>query len=701
MPISLLRSLPLAAALVGATSLASLPLQAADSTPPPADRASRAAAAAKYEAVATEVRATLDPKADPCQSFYQYACGGWLAKTTLPSDESNYGRGFSQLADTNRDVLHQILEKLAKAPGENPDDRRLGAFYSSCMDEAAIEKAGAAPLKPIFARIEKVKDVASALEVAGELQGEAIEVLLSTAVEGDFKEPDLTIAYLTQGGLGLPDRDYYLKDDAESKALLADYQAHVAKMLGLAGESADDASRHAKGIVELETALAKVSLPRAEMRDPNKIYRRVDLKTLEQMSGGMSWAPFFKGLGKPDLSLISAAPEGFFKGLSEALGKVDMDTLRADFRWLAVHSRADELSKPFVDESFAFFDKRLQGQQEIQVRWKRCVDATDGALGFALGRAFVERQFAGESKQVAVEMIQDIEHAFEGGLPSLAWMDDATRAKAKEKTAVLVNKVGYPEKWRDYSELSLSPGAGYFANAQAAIRFEVARLLRKVGQKVDRTEWGMTPPTVNAYYNPLRNEMVFPAGVLQPPFFSKDHPAPMNYGGIGMAMGHELTHGFDDQGRQFDGSGSLREWWDPAAVSRFQERAQCVENLYSGFEVLPEVKVNGKLTLGENIADFGGIKAAFNAWHSWSARNGNPAPLIPGFTNDQLFFLGFAQSWCSIRRPEYAKLLVTVDPHSPPNFRVDGPLSNFPAFAETFHCAANTPMNRAQRCEVW
>ncbi len=695
MPISRNCRLPLAAALLAATALAGLPVLAAD--------ASKTTAPAKpsYEAVAAEIRATIDPKADPCQSFYQYACGGWLAKTTLPADESQFGRGFSQLADTNREVLHGVLEELAKKPGTDPDNRKLGAFYASCMDEGAIEKAGAAPLAPLFAEIDKATDVASALTVAAKLQREGIEALLSTAVEGDFKDPDLSIAYLTQGGLGLPDRDYYLKEDAESKALLADYQAHVAKMLALAGESSVDAARHAAAIVAFETSLAKASLPRAEMRDPNKVYHRVDPATLAAMSDGLSWAPFFAGLGQPNLTLISAAPEGFFKGLAETLKKADPDTVRADFRWLAVHARADQLSKAFVDEDFAFFDKRLQGQQELQVRWKRCVEATDNALGFALGRAFVERQFAGESKKVAVEMIQDIEHSFEAGLPQLAWMDDTTRARAKEKTAVLVNKIGYPDKWRDYSALVVASDAGYFANSRAAIRFEVDRLLAKIGQKVDRTEWGMTPPTVNAYYNPLRNEMVFPAGVLQPPFFSKDHPAAMNYGGIGMAMGHELTHGFDDQGRQFDGSGRLREWWDPAVVGRFQERTQCVQDLYSGFEVEPGVKVNGKLTLGENIADFGGIKASFRGWHSWSERNGSPGPLIPGFTNDQLFFLGFAQSWCSLRRPEFSKMLATVDPHSPPIFRVDGPLSNFPAFAETFHCAAGTPMNRAQRCEVW
>ncbi len=692
MPISHSQPLTIAALVLGATALCGIHSLAGEVASVPAKPS--------YEAVVTELRAMLDPKADPCRSFYQYACGGWLARTALPPDKSSFGRS-SELADRNREVLHAVLKELAKAPGDDPDNRKVGAYYASCMDEGAIEKAGAAPLAPLFAEIAKATDLDSLLGVAGKLQREGIEVLLTTFVEGDFKDPNLSIAYLSQGGLGLPDRDYYVKEDAESKSLLADYQAHVAKMLGLAGETAEDAARHAAGIVAFETALAKTSLPRTEMRDPTKLYHRVDPAGLAAMSGGLSFAPFFAGLGQPNLTLISAAPAPFFQGLAETLRKTDLETLRADFRWLTILARADQLSQGFVDEQFAFFDKRLQGQKELQVRSKRCVEATDNALGFALGRAFVERRFPGDSKRIAVEMIRDIEHSFDRGLGELGWMDDTTRARAREKAAAVINKVGYPDTWRDYSALTITPGSGYFTNVSAAIRFETDRLLAKIGGPVDRAEWGMSPPTVNAYYNPLRNEMVFPAGILQPPYFSKDRPAAMNYGGIGMVMGHELTHGFDDQGRQFDASGSLREWWDPAVVTRFTDRTKCVSDLYSGFEVEPGVKVNGQLTLGENIADFGGVKASFRGWQAWSERNGKPAPMIEGFTNDQLFFLGFAQGWCSLRSPEFSRMLVTVDPHSPPQFRVDGPLSNFPGFAQAFQCAEGTPMNPAKRCEVW
>jgi len=657
-------------------------------------------ATSSYSAVAAEVRATTDPKADPCQDFYQYACGGWIAKTQLPPDKPYFGRGFTEIADRNREALRTILEDAGKNPGTDPDRKKLGAFYAACMDEAAIEKAGVTPLAATFAVINSVEDLPTLMAAAGKLQRDGIEVLLSTSVEGDFKNPDLYIAYLSQGGLGLLDRDYYMKDDEASVTLRKEYQAHVARMLALAGENEGDSARHAAAILAFETELAKVSLPRADLRDPAKLYNRVDPAGLAAISGGLPWAPFFAGLGRADLADLSASPVGFFQGMSAAVAKTDFETLRAYLRWITLSTQADRLGKAFVDENFAFFGTRLQGQKQLEVRWKRCVQATDHALGFALGRAFVEKEFPGDSKKIAVEMIEDVEHSFEAGLPQLAWMDDATRARAREKAQVVVNKVGYPDVWRDYTALDVVPG-DYAKSASAATRFESDRLIQRVGKTVDKREWGMTPPTVNAYYNPLRNEMVFPAGVLQPPFFSKDFPKPMNYGGVGMAMGHELTHGFDDQGSKFDKDGKLAEWWDKDAVSRFQERTSCVSDLYSGFTVLPGLTVNGKLTLGENIADFGGIKAAFRGYHAWAGRNGNPAPYVPGFTNDQLFFLGFAQSWCSVVAPEFSRLLVTMDPHSPAKFRINGPLSNFPAFAETFQCKAGTPMNPAKRCEVW
>ena len=675
-------------------ALAALPAGAASAADP---------AASPYAALATEVRATLDPQVDPCQDFYRYACGGWLANTPLPPDKPGYGRSFSQVSDRNREALRAILEDAGKNPGtgpDGPDRRKLGAFYAACMDEAAIEKAGVAPLAAHFAVIDGVKDLPTLMAAAGALRHDGIEALLSTSVESDFKNPDLYIAYLSQGGLGLLDRDYYLKDDEPSVALRKEYSAHVARMLGLAGESDGDSARHAAAILAFETALAKVSVPRADLRAPEKNYNRVDPAGLSAISGGLPWAPYFAGLGRPDLADLSAAPVAYFQGMAAAVAKTDFETLRAYLRSLALSAQADRLGKAFVDENFAFFGRRFQGQQELEPRWKRCVRATDRALGFALGRAFVEKEFPGDSKKVAVEMIEDVEHSFEAGLPQLAWMDDATRPRAREKARAVVNKIGYPDVWRDYAALDVVPG-DYAKSVSAAARFESDRLIQRVGKPVDRREWEITPPTTNAFYDPLRNEMIFPAGILQPPFFSKEFPQPMNYGAVGMMMGHELTHGFDSDGRKFDKDGKLSEWWDPEVVSRFEERASCVSDLYNGFTVLPGLSVNGKLTLGENIADFGGIKAAFRSWHAWAGRNGEPAPYVPGFTNDQLFFLGFAQSWCAVFSPEYLRMLMTIDPHAPPNFRVNGPLSNFPAFAETFQCKAGTPMNPVKRCEVW
>jgi putative endopeptidase len=353
-----------------------------------------------------------------------------------------------------------------------------------------------------------------------------------------------------------------------------------------------------------------------------------------------------------------------------------------------------------VDESFGFYGRELSGQKEIEPRWKRCVQATDDAVGEILGKAFVERQFAGESKTMALEMIQGIESAFAANLPDLSWMDDATRARAMEKMKALTNKIGYPDHWRDYSSLTFKKG-DFFGNEIAARRFEARREVDRIGKPVDKTEWHMTPPTVNAYYNALANEMVFPAGIMQSPFFHRDFPAPMNYGGIGLVMGHELTHGFDDQGRKFDPKGRLEAWWDPSASKKFEERTACVEKLYEGYEVQPGVHLNGKLTMGENIADMGGVKEAYRAYHDWAGRQGDPEEKVAGLTPDQLFFVSFAQTWCTVASPEFERLRATVDPHSPPRFRIQGPLSNFPAFAKAFGCAEGTPMNPKNKCEIW
>jgi predicted metalloendopeptidase len=651
--------------------------------------------------VGTAVKAAMDPKADPCQDFYQYACGGWRSTTKLPADQTRWGRGFSEIAERNRQVNRQILEDAAKTPGEDPGRQKLGTFYGTCMDEAAIAAAGTTPIQAWMKEAGKVKNSKSMMATLGKMHAAAIPGFFRFGVEADFKDPNTNIAQMFQGGLNLPDRDYYLKDDDKSKELRTKYNAFVAKMFELYGEKPADAKGIADRVLAFETELAKNSRPRAELRDPDKTYNKLDRAGLQKLTPKLDWDGYFKAAGHPEVTQINVAVPEFFSGMERLADSTDPQTLQAYMQWNVLRDAAPALPKAFDEENFNFYGKTLQGQQEQQARWKRCVQQTDGALGEILGQEFIKRQFPGDSKRIARDLIETVQTAFANNLPGLDWMDDTTRQRALGKKATLVNKIGYPDKWRDYTKLKLKKG-DYFGNLVAAGRFEVEREVAKVGKPVDKTEWGMTPPTVNAYYNPLNNEMVFPAGILQPPFFSKDFPAAMNYGGIGMVMGHELTHGFDDQGRKFDPQGKLAEWWEPSVSAKFEDRASCIDKQYSGYEVQPDLHLNGKLTLGENIADNGGIRQAFTAYKAYEGKHpGMEKPAIDGMTNDQLLFVAFAQTWCSLATPEIERVLVTVDPHSPPRFRVNGPLSNYSQFAETFQCAAGTPMHPTNPCEVW
>jgi predicted metalloendopeptidase len=670
-------------------------------TRPGADAGAAATASERLtpEEVAASVLATMDRSVDPCQDFYQYACGGWLRETKLPPDRPRLGRGFAAVEDRNRLVLRDILESSVRHRDADAGTGRLGIFYGACLDETVRERLGTQPLGPLFAEIDAVGDPIALMRVTGHLHLVGVGALFQPAVEADFKDPNLTIAHWFQGGLGLPDRDYYLKDDEKSRTLRTQYEEHMARMLGLAGAAAGDTARQAKEIVAFETRLAQASIPRADARNPDKIYHRLDRGGLAA-AADLPWDAYFEAIGFPALQAINVGMPEFFATLAAEAKSTPPATLQAYLRWRVLDATADSLPSPFADEHFAFFGKILGGQAEIEPRWKRCVDATDEALGDLLGKAFIERRFSGDSKPTAIAMIRGIEAALEATFPSLTWMDDATRARASEKLRAVNNKIGYPDVLRDYATLSPRRGDD-FGNRLAAARYEFQRQFTKVGGPVDRNEWDMTPPTVNAYYNPLRNEMVFPAGILQPPFFHRDFPRAMNYGAMGMGMGHELTHGFDDQGRKFDPSGQLREWWDPAASARFQERAQCVERLYEGYEVEPGLHLNGAQTLGENIADLGGIREAYRAYKAWETENGAPPPAVPGLSNDQLFFVGFGQAWCELMSPEYARLLASIDYHSPGRFRVRGAVSQSPDFAKAFTCAEGAPMNPAAKCEVW
>ncbi len=667
----------------------------------PVAAAEAPAAAGGTASFQQSVLSAMDPNADPCNDFYRYACGGWLDTFKLPADQSRWTRSFSAIAEENREIVRDLLEDAAAHPGEPGTERqKIGDFYASCMNEAAVEKAGLAPLASWLDAISKVGDVRSALELAGKLERLQVRSFLRMGATADFKHPKEELLFMSQGGLGMPDRDYYVSQDPKKQELLAEYQKHVAHMLELSGTPAEQSASDAAAVVGFETELARASRERAKMRDRDKLYHKIDLAGLEKLTPGLDWPRYFTATGYPDLTSINVAVPEFFEGLDKALAGASPETLRAYLRWHLLHGAADYLPKAFVDADFDFYGHQLSGQAEIQPRWKRCVAATNAALGEAIGKLYVDKKFPGNSKQVALEMIGDIEGAFEANLPKLTWMDDITRSRAVDKVGKVTNKIGYPDKWRDYSKLDIQRG-DYLADAMAAASFEFDRDMKKVGQPVDKTEWLMTPQTVNAYYQPTNNEIVFPAGILQPPFFNKDFPAAMNYGGIGAVMGHELTHGFDDQGRKSDGDGVLREWWEPEVSAKFDKAAQCVSDQFSKFEVEPGVHVNGQLTLGENIADLGGVKEAYSAYKAWEAKHGAPPPAVPGLTNDQLLFVSFAQVWCSVQTPEFLRRQVTTDPHSPGAVRAVAAAMNSAAFRQAFSCKAGDRMVANPTCTVW
>jgi predicted metalloendopeptidase len=644
----------------------------------------------------------LDRAVDPCVDFYRHACGGWIAKTPIPADRPAWSRGFSEIKERNQTVLRAILEEDAggkAATAEDPYAAKLGDFFATCMDEAKAESASLQALKGVLARIDTVKDPKSLAQVTASLQAAGADALFDFASMQDYRDATQVIGAADQGGLGLPDRDYYLTDDARSKEIRALYVGHVERMLALAGATPKAAKAGAKTVMELETQLAKVSQTRTERRDPANIYHRLDRAGLASLAPKFAWNDYFATLGAADVQPVNVlAPAFFEKGLNAVVAKTPYPALRTYLRWQAIHAAAPTLGKAFVDEDFRFRSAALTGEKQLLPRWKRCVDATDVALGQALARPFVARTFGAEGKQTAEQLIRGIEAAFGANLEGLAWMDEPTRRAAADKLHALKNQIGYPDVWRNYDTLEIDR-TSYLANAMRAAEFETRRDLNKIGKPVDPNDWFMSPPTVNAYYDSSMNQMVFPAGILQKPFFAAEANTAINHGGIGMVMGHELTHGFDDEGRKFDGAGNLREWWTPAVNQAFDQKAQCVANQYSAYAV-GDLHLNGQLTLGENIADIGGLKIAYAAMRR--ARQGMPDRVEGApYTADQQFFLSYAQTWCTSRRDEYARMLVTVDPHSPPEYRVNGVVANLPEFAAAFSCKAGQPMAPERRCEVW
>ena len=643
--------------------------------------------------------ANLDRTVDPCDDFYQFACGGWLKSNDIPPDRSRW-ISFSQIEERNLAILHRILDEAAAGKGDPKAayGAKLADFYAACVDEPRIETTTTADLKGLLAAVDQVKDLPTLASFLARAHLDDSGAMFGFGSQQDFKDATQVIAVADQGGLGLPDRDYYLKGDEKSQALLGKYQEFAKRMLVLAGEPDAKAAKDAATVVRIETALAKVSMARADRRDPAKVYHRLELQGLQKTAPRFPWTRYLADLGAPGVTAINVTVPEFFAELNRLLKDVKLADWKAYLRWHAVNHAAPLLSKAFVEASFDFYGRTLNGEVEQQPRWKRCVRATDHALGEALAAAFVAETFGPDGKAMAEELVAAVEDAMKDDLAALPWMDEPTRRQAFEKLSAIANKIGYPATWRNYDALKVTRD-GYLANAQAAAEFESHRQMDKIGKPVDRAEWQMTPPTVNAYYDGSMNEMVFPAGILQPPFFNRAARPAVNYGAIGMVVAHELTHGFDDEGRKFDAHGNLRDWWSPAVGQEFDRRAECVVKQYEGFVAVDDLHLNGKLTLGENLADLGGLTLAYRALMKTHPPKADST--AGEFDDRQLFFLGTAQAWCGKTRPENARVRVTVDPHSPPECRVNGPLSNVPEFASAFHCKAGSRMVRADRCEVW
>jgi putative endopeptidase len=644
----------------------------------------------------------IDRSANACQDFYQYANGTWLAKNPIPAAYPAWGVA-NVLNEQNQEVVHQIVEAAAHnttAP-KGSNEQKVGDYYASCMAEDKIEADGLKPLQPELDRIEKIKDQRDLQAEFAHLTVVGVNVPFGSGSTQDFKNAAEVIFGIQQGGLGLPDRDYYFRTDDKSKMLRDEYVKHVAKMFELMGDDADRAGKEAQTVLALETKLADASMTRVERRTPSNVYHRMTAAELQQLAPHIDWPTFFNGIGFTQKADINVAQPNFFKALDAQLTATPLDDWKTYLRWQRINGAASSLSKKFVDEDFNFKGRILQGTPEQLPRWKRCVASTDRALGEALGEVYVQKAFPPASKARALQMVRNLESALKADIGTISWMSDPTRQQAVAKLEAFINKIGYPDKWRDYSLLNITRDS-LVSNRMNANAFEHRRDLAKISKPVDKTEWGMTPPTVNAYYNPQFNEIVFPAGILQSPFFDAAADDAVNYGAIGSVIGHEMTHGFDDQGAQFDAAGNLKNWFTDADLANFHTRTECVVNQFNGFQVEPGLNENGKLVVGESVADLGGLVIAYAAWQK--SLEGKPHPAsIDGFTPEQRFFLAYAHGWATNIRPELARLLTNTDPHPLPKFRVNGPLSNLPQFAAAFQCKEGDAMVRPakDRCVIW
>jgi putative endopeptidase len=640
----------------------------------------------------------LDKTCKPCDDFYEFAMGGWMKSNPIPAEYPAWGT-FAQLRDNNLSAMRSILEAASKASAAaGSNEQKIGDFYSSCMDTSAIEAVGIKPVAPDLAAIDAIQDRKALDAEIARLQLEGASVVFRFSSGQDYKDSSRVIAQAGQGGLGMPDRDYYLRDDEKSKHLRTDYVQHVAKMFQLAGAAPDKAAGEAKTVMDIETSLAKASRNRVELRDPEKNYNLMSLAQMKALTPDWSWESYLRTVGAPTMEQVNIRQPEFFKEVNQELNRVSLADWKTYLRWHVLHASAPALSNGLVMENFDFYGKKLAGTKEILPRWKRCVQSADQNLGEALGAVYVEKYFPPQAKARTKEMVNNLIAALRSDIPTLSWMSPETKKEALAKLEAFNVKIGYPDKWRDYSKLSIERGS-YAANTRRSVEFEQARQLAKIGQPVDRSEWGMTPPTENAYNSSSMNEIVFPAGILQPPFYDPTVDDAVNYGGIGAVIGHEISHGFDDQGSKFDGKGNLREWWRPEDRKNFTERGDCVVKQFDGYEVEPGLHQNGKLVLGESIGDLGGLTIAYAAYEK--SIEGQRPKDIDGFTPEQRFFLGWAQVWGANQRPEFARLQANTDPHPLPRFRGNGPLSNMAEFAKAFGCQRGEVMVREQSCKIW
>ncbi len=643
----------------------------------------------------------IDKTADPCVDFYQYACGNWLKQNPIPPDKATWGR-FDELEERNLHQLRQIAEDSAAHQDRSAIDQKIGAFFASCMDEAGIEKRGLDPLRSGLDRIAKIKSKSELTAGIAWLHQHRAEPLFAFHVSPDLIKSTVYLAELDQGGLGLPDRDYYLKTDAKSEEIRQKYLAHVAKTFELTGVPAPEAQRKGAAVMKLETALAELSLDNVSRRNPQLLFHKYKLDDTAKLTSAIDLKKFFTLVGAPPFTELNVDVPAFFEGFDKLITATPLPELKDYLEWFYITANADLLTKAIVDENFSFYGTTLTGATQLPPRWKRCIEATDAQLGEALGQKFVEKTFGEEGKQRTLELVTQIERAMAADIDSVPWMSDETKKQALIKLKAVTNKIGYPNKWRDYSPVTVANG-DYFGNYGRAEDFEFKRQLAKIGKPVDRAEWDMTPPTVNAYYDPQQNNINFPAGILQPPFYSNHADAAVNAGGIGSVIGHELTHGFDDEGRQFDSAGNLRDWWRQQDAEAFKTREECIANEYSAFSPVPGVHLNGELTLGENTADNGGLRLAFMALMNGLAMEGQPSTKLDGYTTEQRFFLGFGQVWCQNSREEELRMAAQTDTHAPPAFRVNGSVSNMPQFSQAFGCKEGNPMfaEPPKACRVW